>query len=430
MRRIHVPPSSHDLTFAQLLAEIDAGLANIRRTPTMRGIDAVVAQYSCWSEAAASLRFDGIGPTAYEISEGALSRYGGQTLSIQAASNSARAAGHIRALFGRRPGRPGSGQSRQDHAHPGPGNADNVGASDIDFLNDLHFIAMTGLVRDGEIGKPRRGEMNILDPIHGTLLALGTKAERLPEALELWQAEFGADAWQGRHPLLRTGYAHLAFECHHPYVDGNGRVGRLVIEAMNAENGLPSLGMSRVFETRRRGYVTALTKGAQGEPDRWMEAYLEMSLLAVQTLPAVRRELRSTIAGMAGSLRAAGLDTAQAQNVASTFVTMPFATVPMAARRAKLDERQMREAIFHLEKRGHLTEGKLGDVRLFIARDAIQGLCQPLIAKLAAPRDNERGNDAHPAGRHPAVSKEDALPGEKLLPYIAKKRRGRGEIER
>lgn len=61
-------------------------------------------------------------------------------------------------------------------------------------------------------------------------------------------------------PLLTIAFAHYQFEAIHPFLDGNGRVGRLLITSFLIERHLPTplLYLSAFFEASRRDYYDGL----------------------------------------------------------------------------------------------------------------------------------------------------------------------------
>ncbi|WP_096393753.1 Fic family protein [Halorubrum trapanicum] len=80
------------------------------------------------------------------------------------------------------------------------------------------------------------------------------------------------------HPLLRIGLIHYQFETIHPFLDGNGRLGRLLISLLLQRDGLlpvPYLYLSSYFNARRSDYVDHLLSVSQhGEWEEWLLFFL------------------------------------------------------------------------------------------------------------------------------------------------------------
>lgn len=76
------------------------------------------------------------------------------------------------------------------------------------------------------------------------------------------------------HPLLRIAIAHYQFETIHPFLGGNGRLGRLMISLfLSSENLLakPALYLSDYFERNKTAYVDHLMAVRQGHHlDQWL----------------------------------------------------------------------------------------------------------------------------------------------------------------
>ncbi len=80
------------------------------------------------------------------------------------------------------------------------------------------------------------------------------------------------------HPLVRIAIAHYQFETIHPFWDGNGRLGRLMISLYLASSGLlrkPALYLSDYFERNKTAYVDHLMAVREGNHLRaWLVFFL------------------------------------------------------------------------------------------------------------------------------------------------------------
>jgi len=95
-------------------------------------------------------------------------------------------------------------------------------------------------------------------------------------------------------PLIRLAFIHYQFETIHPFLDGNGRIGRLAITLLLVNWDLlplPLLYLSAFFEKHRQGYYDLLLGvSRQGAWPRWVEFFLRG--VAEQTRDAGQRAKR------------------------------------------------------------------------------------------------------------------------------------------
>lgn len=101
--------------------------------------------------------------------------------------------------------------------------------------------------------------------------------EAVPDALAALEAYIHADE-DGDPPLLRIGIAHAQFETIHPFGDGNGRCGRLLISLLLAEKRLlrrPVLYLSLFFRRHRQEYYERLQATRdRGDYEGWIDFFL------------------------------------------------------------------------------------------------------------------------------------------------------------
>ena len=82
----------------------------------------------------------------------------------------------------------------------------------------------------------------------------------------------------GIPPLIKAGLVHVQFETIHPFLDGNGRIGRLLIPLLLHEAGVlqePSLYLSLFLRSRRDDYYRLLQEvRREGAWETWLEFFL------------------------------------------------------------------------------------------------------------------------------------------------------------
>jgi Fic family protein len=185
----------------------------------------------------------------------------------------------------------------------------------LSLLREAHSILLTG-VRGGYAapGEFRRSQNWIGPP--GCTLDTATYVPPPPEVL--WDS---LDAFEkhlhvetSEPPLLRLASLHYQFEAIHPFVDGNGRVGRLLVVMLLVEWGLlpaPMLDLSAYLEPRRDAYYDGLLRvSTEGAWARWLHFFLEaLERQALDVIARARRlqSLRDEYRARVATARSSGL---------------------------------------------------------------------------------------------------------------------------
>lgn len=167
----------------------------------------------------------------------------------------------------------------------------------------------SGNVRDIQVVIGHRADAPIEDS-RFVPMPPGSDLEARYRDLVEWIA---ADHSQSIDPVIGAAMVHYQFETLHPYNDGNGRIGRLIIVLQFLMTGVltePTLTVSPWFEARREEYYNhLLSVSATGEWDPWVRFFAEgikESAAATQkqmlALVRVQAELHERV--RASSLRA------------------------------------------------------------------------------------------------------------------------------
>lgn len=111
----------------------------------------------------------------------------------------------------------------------------------------------------------------------GTARFVPPPPDVLPELFSDFDRWLNAD--DGIPPLIRVGLAHVQFETLHPFLDGNGRIGRLLIGLLIEHWKLmsePLLYTSLTFKRRRQEYYDRLSKvRTEGDWEGWTGFFLD-----------------------------------------------------------------------------------------------------------------------------------------------------------
>src|SRR5438094_5818054 len=180
--------------------------------------------------------------------------------------------------------------------------------------------------------------------------------DRLMECLGAWE-KFLHDT--SLPPLIQIGVAHSQFEAIHPFLDGNGRVGRLLIILFLIERNIlpaPLLYVSAYFEASRDEYYDRLLGvTARGEWEAWLEYFL--TGVARQADDAMSRAQRINELLAAWRQRVARLTARLALDVIDLLAENPFCTATRMAKRLDVAFTTAQRAIDRLESAGVVIRG-------------------------------------------------------------------------
>lgn len=155
----------------------------------------------------------------------------------------------------------------------------------------------------------------------------------------------------GRDPVVAAAMAHYQFEALHPFNDGNGRIGRLLVVLHLMQAGAledPLLSISPWFEQRRRDYQDRLLEvSATGDWDGWIRFFAEgIEASALDTAARVDRLLRIQ-EDYANTLREAGAS-GLIRDLAESLIAFPYVDVSRTAARLNSSYPTVNKAVARL----------------------------------------------------------------------------------
>lgn len=175
------------------------------------------------------------------------------------------------------------------------------------LVRELHHTLMKGVRGDSAAPGQFRRIQNWIGPRGATVATaryVPPPPNQVPALLDAWEKFMQ----ERNHPALtQAALLHYQFEAIHPFIDGNGRVGRLLITLFLIERGLlpsPLLYLSAFFEANRRDYYELLTNvSTRGEWEPWMLYFLhgvahqaKDALGRVERINALREKWRKRLA--------------------------------------------------------------------------------------------------------------------------------------
>ena len=160
--------------------------------------------------------------------------------------------------------------------------------------------------------------------------------------------------------LVKAGLVHVQFETIHPFLDGNGRLGRLLITFLLCTHGIlkePILYLSLYFKSHRQQYYDLLQRVRdQGDWETWLEFFLDgITETSLQAADAAREILRLFEADR-HRIEELGRPAASALRVHQMLQQKPLIGINEAAEKLKMSQPTVAKSIQHLEELGIVRE--------------------------------------------------------------------------
>ncbi|MGA2723850.1 MAG: Fic family protein [Bryobacteraceae bacterium] len=228
------------------------------------------------------------------------------------------------------------------------------------LIREIHGVLLSkGRGSDKQPGEFRQSQNWIGGTRPGTAIFVPPPPDLVLDcmnALELFLHEERADL-----PLLiKAGLVHVQFETIHPFLDGNGRLGRLLITFLLCATGVlrePILYLSLYFKQHRSAYYDLLDRvRAKGDWETWLEFFLtgvrdtaEQAATAARRILAVFEEHRRKIETL-------GRPAASVLRVFEHMQRNPIVSIPAAAESIGISAPTVAKSLEHMRHLGLLRE--------------------------------------------------------------------------
>lgn len=140
--------------------------------------------------------------------------------------------------------------------------------------------------------------------------------------------------------LARAALAHVQFETIHPFLDGNGRVGRLLITFQLCHSGIlrePLLYLSLYFKQNRSRYYELLDRmRREGDWEGWLAFFLDGVRLTAESAVATARRLAALFSADRERISGGGRRAGSAMRVHDAFKARPVTSMQDLRKRSGL----------------------------------------------------------------------------------------------
>jgi Fic family protein len=160
--------------------------------------------------------------------------------------------------------------------------------------------------------------------------------------------------------LLKAALAHVQFETIHPFLDGNGRLGRLLITLLLCEQKVlrePMLYLSLYFKTHRQYYYELLNNvRLTGDWEAWLDFFAEAVIVTASQAVETAQQLLDLSNQDRDKISGLGRAAASTLQVHRALMEHPIATSGSLVEKTGITPATVNKALGHLEQLGIVKE--------------------------------------------------------------------------
>jgi Fic family protein len=227
-------------------------------------------------------------------------------------------------------------------------------------LKEVHAVLLSG-ARGGNQspGEFRRSQNWIGGTRPGNAAFTPPPADELAECMGKLEL-FLHDQPEPTPVLLKAALAHVQFETIHPFLDGNGRLGRLLITLLLCEGQVlrePMLYLSLYFKTHRQHYYELLnTVRLTGDWELWLDFFAEAIIVTATQAVETAQQLLDLTNQDRSKITSLGRAAASSLQVHQSLLERPIATSGWLVENTGITPATINKSLGHLQELGIVRE--------------------------------------------------------------------------
>ena len=228
------------------------------------------------------------------------------------------------------------------------------------LLREMHGVLLDHPRAAGKApGEFRRSQVWVGGTRPGNAVFVPPPADAVLPCLDALE-RFLHDDPEPTSPLLRAALVHVQFETIHPFLDGNGRLGRLLIVLQLVADGLlrePLLYPSLFFKRHRALYYERLNAvRLEGDWEAWLDYFAEAVEVSASQALATAQDLLALVQRDAQRIAALGKARASAAAVHAALQRQPVTTAPALVKTTGLTAATVNSTLRALQAAGVVRE--------------------------------------------------------------------------
>ena len=228
------------------------------------------------------------------------------------------------------------------------------------LFREIHGVLLTkGRGSNQTPGEFRRSQNWIGGTRPGNAAFVPPPAEEVLECMSKLEL-FLHDQPEPTPVLLKAALAHVQFETIHPFLDGNGRLGRLLIALLLCEQKVlrePMLYLSLYFKTHRQYYYELLNNVRMtGDWEAWLDFFAEAVIVTATQAVETAQQLLDLSNQHRDKISGLGRAAASTLQVHRALMEHPIATSGSLVEKTGITPATVNKALGHLEQLGIVKE--------------------------------------------------------------------------